>query len=245
MHGGYDSSKEEFLGSVLYLRQKGYTVYLFEGPGQGEVLKKCGIPFTHEWEKPVKSVLDHCALDDVTIVGLSLGGMLAPRAAAFEPRIGRVVAWGVMPNFLDVIISTRPRALQLLMKAFLHPWFKFPVNLVANREMEADPMAEWGIKHGCYSFGVDSPYDYLKTADRFQLRDIAGRITQDFLLLGSTRDHFVPRGFYKKEIDSLVNVKSLTFRRFTEREEAENHCNVGNTGLALDTIIAWISDMSR
>jgi pimeloyl-ACP methyl ester carboxylesterase len=245
MHGGYDSSKEEFLGAVLYLRQKGYIVYLFEGPGQGEVLRKCGIPLTHEWEKPVKAILDQYDLDNVTIVGLSLGGMLAPRAAAFEPRIKRVVAWGILPNFLDVIISTRPRALQLLMKAFLRPWLKLPINLAAKREMAADPMAEWGIKQGCYAFGVSSPYDYLTTADRFQIFDIADLITQDFLLLGSAKDHFIPQGFYKDEIDSLVNVRSLTFRLFNEREQAENHCNAGNTGLALDTIIAWIAQMSQ
>jgi hypothetical protein len=74
--------------------------------------------------------------------------------------------------------------------------------------------------------------------------DIGERITQDFLLLGSTKDHFIPRGFYKQVIDSLSNVKSLTFRLFTEKEEAENHCNAGNTKLALDTITEWIVNSS-
>lgn len=34
-HGGFDSSYEEFFPQMMYLRQLGYTVYLFEGPGQG------------------------------------------------------------------------------------------------------------------------------------------------------------------------------------------------------------------
>src|SRR5512138_2248479 len=38
MHGGNDSYMEEFLPMVLYLRDKGFAVYFFEGPGQGEVL---------------------------------------------------------------------------------------------------------------------------------------------------------------------------------------------------------------
>ena len=245
LHGGFDSCIEEFLGAILYLKQKGYSVYLFDGPGQGEVLSKYGIPMTHEWEKPVKSVLDHYGLDDVTLVGLSLGGMLAPRAAAFEPRIKRVVAWGVMPDFQEVVLSTRPQVLQLLAKVALRLRLKLPINLSSKREMARDAMAEWGIKHGMYVFGVDSPYDYLVTADNYQMLNIADLITQDFLLLGSTRDHFIPRGFYKEVIDSLVNVKSLTFRLFTEREEAENHCSAGNTRLALDTIIDWIAEISR
>lgn len=78
MHGGYDSCKEEFLRTVLYLRERGYAVYLFEVPGQGEVLRRCGIPFTHEWERPVRAVLDRYGLDDVTIVGISLGGNAHP-----------------------------------------------------------------------------------------------------------------------------------------------------------------------
>ncbi|MBC7252897.1 MAG: alpha/beta fold hydrolase [Actinobacteria bacterium] len=245
MHGGYDSSKEEFLGTVLYLKEKGYTVYFFEGPGQGEVLKRCGIPFTHEWERPVKAVLDHYGLDEVTIVGISLGGMLAPRAAAFEPRIKRVVAWGVLPNFLDVVLSTRPRALRYLTKMFLRLGLKPLINAAAKHQMAADSLAEWGIKHGCYAFGVDSPYDFLRMADKFQFLDVADSITQDFLLLGSTRDHFIPLDFYKAVIDRLSNVRSLTFRLFTERECAENHCNVGNIRLALDTISTWIAGMSR
>ena len=52
----------------------------------------CGSPvltFTPEWEKPVGAVLDFYGAEDVTIVGVSLGGELAMRAAAMEPRIRR------------------------------------------------------------------------------------------------------------------------------------------------------------
>lgn len=38
-HGGFDSSYEEFFPQMMYLRQLGYTVYLFEGPGQGACLR--------------------------------------------------------------------------------------------------------------------------------------------------------------------------------------------------------------
>lgn len=35
-HGGFDSSYEEFFPQMMYLRQQGYTVYLFEGPSLTE-----------------------------------------------------------------------------------------------------------------------------------------------------------------------------------------------------------------
>lgn len=94
-----DWSEQEFFFPMLYLAENGFTVYLFVGPGQGGVMRVQGKHFTHKWEKPVKTVLDYFKLDDVTIIGASLGGMLAPRAAAFEKRIKRVIAWSIFPNF--------------------------------------------------------------------------------------------------------------------------------------------------
>ncbi len=106
--------------------------------------------------------------------------------------------------------------------------------------MEKDPLAKWGIKHGMHNMGVDSAYEYLAKADRFQITNIAHLIDQDFLLMGASRDHFIPVEFYKTEIDHLTNVQSMTFRLFTEKENAGNHCNAGNTKLAMDTIMEWI-----
>ncbi|MBC7247576.1 MAG: hypothetical protein H5T73_07340 [Actinobacteria bacterium] len=45
-------------------------------------------------------------------------------------------------------------------------------------------------------------------------------------------------------IDGPVNVRSLTFMLFTEKEQAESRCNVGNPRLALDTILHWIAEGS-
>ncbi|MCR5094135.1 MAG: hypothetical protein K6B72_09195 [Lachnospiraceae bacterium] len=58
LHGGNDSYFEEFLFLVLYLQEKGFEVYMFEGPGQGGVMRMQGVHFTHEWEKPTGAILD-------------------------------------------------------------------------------------------------------------------------------------------------------------------------------------------
>ena len=97
---------------------------------------------------------------------------------------------------------------------------------------------------GCIIWGVDTPFAYLKKIDRFQYMDVAEKITQDFLLLGAQNDHFIPVSFYQPIIPALKNVNSLTFRLFTEAENAENHCNAGNTKLVLDTIIQWLKVFS-
>ena len=55
--------------------------------------------------------------------------------------------------------------------------------------------------------------------------------------------HFIDYHMVGREIDMLTNVKSLTFRLFTDKEDAQNHCNVGNGRIVLDTICDWIGQI--
>jgi hypothetical protein len=48
---------------------------------------------------------------------------------------------------------------------------------------------------------------------------------------------------FSEQIATLKNVHSLTARLFTRYEQAQNHCQVGNIGLALRTIIEWIDSL--
>ena len=96
--GGFDSYIEEWLPMLLALRDAGLDVVAFDGPGQGAALE-AGLPMTAEWHKPVGAVLDHFGLDDVTLMGFSLGGCLVMRAAAYEPRVSRVIADDILTDF--------------------------------------------------------------------------------------------------------------------------------------------------
>jgi hypothetical protein len=42
-------------------------------------------------------------------------------------------------------------------------------------------------------------------------------------------------------MSELVCAQSVTTRIFTAREGAEQHCQVGNSGLAREEIIRWLS----
>lgn len=246
LHGGNDSYYEEFFLPMLYLAGKGFTVCLFEGPGQGGVMRVQGKHFTHEWERPVKAVLDYFGFNDVTIIGASLGGMLAPRAAAFEKRIKRIIAWSVFPNFKEVILSASNPADERRMK--LAGWLidhncKRIINAVFHKLAKKDEMVRWGLEHGKYAYEAGSAFEYAKKMDRFQMMDIADKITQDILIVGANRDHFIPYTMVGEEINALKNVRSLTFRLFTDKEDACNHCNCGNVKLTFDTFMDWIVQM--
>ena len=46
------------------------------------------------------------------------------------------------------------------------------------------------------------------------------------------------------QINALTNAGSVTGRVFTREEQAHNHCQVGNTGLALEVMVKWIEEDS-
>ena len=240
IHGGNDSYFEEFLFTVLYLQEKGFEVYMFEGPGQGGVMRLQGMHFTHEWEKPVKAVLDFFKLNEVTIIGISLGGYLAPRAAAFDKRITKVVAWSVFPCFQDVIVGMQKPAVQKLFYFCMRFHLRHLINAVFAKKAKKEAVIDWGLKHGMYAYEANDAYGYAQKLKRYDIEPVADRITQDMLILGASDDHFIDYRLIGREINMLKNVRSLTFRLFTDKENAQNHCNVGNGKLALDEICAWI-----
>lgn len=243
LHGGNDSYFEEFFVPALYLAENGFEVYLFEGPGQGGVVRMQGKHFTHEWEKPVKAVLDTFALDDVTIIGASLGGMLAPRAAAFEKRIKRVIAWSVFPNFLEVLLNSQQPKKAKMCKFCLKLHLKCILNIAMKKAAKKDELIKWGLWHGMYAYEAKSPYEYARKMNDYQMLNIADKITQDMLIVGASKDHFIDYKTVGSEIAALKNVRSLTFRLFTEKEDACNHCNCGNVKLTFDTFMNWIEQV--
>ena len=245
LHGGNDSYMEEFLFSVLYLRERGFEVYLFEGPGQGGVIRNQGKHFTYEWERPVKAVLDALELKNVTIIGISLGGYLAPRAAAFDERIKKVVCWSVFPSFLGSVIGTQGKAIEKAFYVLMGLHAKHLLNLVFKIKGKKNPMTGWALHHGMFAYEAQSPYDWARKLEKYDIRPVADRLTQDVLILGAAQDHFIDYHKVSQEIDAFVNVKSLTFRLFTDREHAANHCQVGNAKLALDIITDWLEQTNR
>ena len=240
MHLGYDSIKEELIPVIQFFREADMELYIFEGPGQGEALYRYNLKMMHEWEKPVKAVLNHFDLTDVTLVGLSLGGYLAPRAAIYESRVNRVIAWGVLYDFFDTVMSRRGMLLEYMLKALLVLHASSLVNAVTRRKMERDTYARWGVEHGMNVYGVKTPYEYFQKLRMYSMKKISHLVKQDFLILASTEDHFIPKKHVYRQIEKLTNVRSLTARIFTKYEDAENHVSFGNVPLVMECMINWI-----
>ena len=238
--GGFDSYIEELTPAFLYLRDAGYEVIAFEGPGQGGALNDAGLHMTADWHKPVKAVLDFFKLEHVTLIGLSMGGCLVIRAAAFEPRVERVVAYNIYPDSLDVNLRQVKPLLRGLLRTLLNLRAAAVVNLLAKRVAKKNPIAQWGIEEGMHVTGTSSAYEYFQQIRRFHTADTSQLVTQHVLLLAGSEDHLVPMAHLYWQIQLLKNARSITARIFTKNESASNHCQAGNYGLALRTIVHWL-----
>ena len=238
--GGFDSYIEEFFPIIMGLAGSGYDTVAFEGPGQGGALEDFGLAMTHEWEKPVSAVLDYFELKDVTLIGGSLGGYLAIRAAAFEPRITKVIAFDIMYDFSSVVFRQLSSFSRALLSIALDLHASKIVNALVVGQQSKRPVAEWGVKHGMHVTGTGSPYGFFKAIRLYNTAAISSLVRQDVLLLAGSEDHYVPLWQFYRQIEALGNVRSLTARLFTRAERAQNHCQVGNMGLAEKVMLDWI-----
>lgn len=243
LHGGYDSFVQEFLDFLLYFAEQGYETYFFEGPGQGEVLMCCGIQMTPEWEHCTSAVLDHFQLEDVTLIGISLGGYLAPRAAAYDQRIQRVVMYDLIYDFYGSITQKMGEK-----KArFFDYMTAHPRNILwrwLEKKLNENIFLRWLLGQGYAIYeNVHTPCEYFNCIKQYNTREISGMLTQDVLVLAGTGDLYTI--YYEDQLKALTNARSVTGRLFTEAECADHHCQIGNLKLALETIEGWIESKTN
>jgi pimeloyl-ACP methyl ester carboxylesterase len=244
IHGGFDSYIEEFypLGAVMC--EYGYEVVMFDGPGQGSTLMFGKIPMTHEWEKPVTAVLDYIGAENVTLLGISLGGYLAIRAASLEKRIQRVIADDVMLDFFACVTSRRGKIAAYVMKSLIKLRLAFALNAVARLLMKRDLYSQWGISQGMHVTGCKTPYEFFFKLKQYNGYAASSQIMGDVLIMAGTEDHFVPMEQFYKQLKLLTGAKSVTGRIFTGGEQAQSHCQIGNLGLAAEYMLGWIEEHS-
>lgn len=109
---GFDGSQEELYHQVgKAALDRGYNVITFDGPGQPGPRRWQNIGFILEWEKVVTPIVDYLFTlpnvdtSAIALFGLSFGGFLAPRAAAFEHRLAAVMAVDGIYDFGGEILS--------------------------------------------------------------------------------------------------------------------------------------------
>jgi pimeloyl-ACP methyl ester carboxylesterase len=237
VHGGFDSVIEEFHPLWQRLAAAGFDVVAFEGPGQGGARVLGGLAFDHDWEKPVGAVLDHFGLEQAGLVGLSMGGYWALRAAGLEPRINRVVSWPPVYDWLHRLPPVaRGPVRRMLMHRDLMRWsVRVRARLI--------PTLRVVVEQVLYMVDSDDPADVVDWFLGMNAEHLGSeRVRQDVLLMCGEHDAFQPPALARAQARALTAARSLTVRTFTEAEHADQHCQLGNLDLACRVLTTWLHD---
>ena len=245
---GFDGTQEELYGQcVVAALQRGYNCITFEGPGQGRVIRKQSIPFRYDWEKAVSRVIDYVLNNNhknkeitevspnhIALMGISLGGYLAARAAAFEDRLSACVLYDGVFDFYEPFVGRyRNTPLESIMTGTNADL----VNVAVLVTMGLNLRARWIFSHGMWVLGIATPFELLRKCTDFNLRDIAKKIRCPTLVMEAQEDEFFP-GQPKMVYDALTCPKKYIL--FTKEEGAEDHCHVAALSLANQRIFDWL-----
>jgi len=90
--------------------------------------------------------------------------------------------------------------------------------------------------------GASTAADAFKAWREYRTADVSPLVTQDVLLMAGTKDIGVPLPMLTDQVLTLTAARSVTARVFTEAEQAQNHVQVGNMGLAIKVILDWLDE---
>jgi dienelactone hydrolase len=107
--GGLDSIKDEMWFMQAHgCLQRGISVLMIDGPGQGGTLRRHGIGSRHDTEVPIGKCIDWLLTRDdvdpkrIAVCGSSMGGYYAARAASYEHRIAAAISHGAIWSLTDM-----------------------------------------------------------------------------------------------------------------------------------------------
>jgi Esterase FrsA-like len=219
--------------------ERGYNALIFEGPGQGSMLFERQIFFRPDWENVITPVVDYLRSrpevdhSRIALSGLSMGGELVVRAAAFEHRLAAVVA---DPGILDLWLITQS-GYGPLASLFVPGATKNEVNGAWQKELvpKLDAVDRYNLAKDSEAYGVQflraaraghvfsDLYDLGTTAMQFSCVEVAGQVTAPTLVTAYQYDQYVLPASQGAEVyDRLRSPKHYHY--FTAAESAQYHC---------------------
>jgi dienelactone hydrolase len=224
MWNGLDSTKEHMYvsGFAQELAARGIATLMVDCPGSGEALRFDGLTARVETEVWAAACVDYLlGRDDVDparigLVGWSLGGYYAPRAAAFEKRLALCVAWGANHDWGAV----QKRRLQ--------------------REGENPVPHYWD--HVLWVWGESDLDTFIKKAEAVTLDGVVGHITVPFLITHGENDRQIPLEYAHRSYLQAVNSPNRRLRVFTAAEGGAEHIGLDHLPHVSAFTADWIAD---
>jgi pimeloyl-ACP methyl ester carboxylesterase len=250
---GFDGCQEELHPYAMEGIRRGYNVLTFEGPGQGEVIRIQRIPFRHDWEHVIGPVVDYAVSrsdvdeDRIALWGISLGGYLAPRGAAYEPRITALVADGGAYDVGRTLLQSLQKgggADANMTEIELQEWLQtdpIEFNDAIRGAMAHDTGSRWLNENGMFAFNASSPAQFWAKWMEFSLIGVAEKIRCPTLVSAGAADHFDPG-----EVQARALYDHLTCERellvFSDEFGAGSHCQLGAFAQSFAAKFDWLDE---
>lgn len=243
MMNGFDGYAEEILDFASHFPTRPFDIITFDGPGQGHTAA-AGMPLEPEWEHPTDAVLDYFGVTSTAALGVSFGGYLVTRAAAYCPRISHVIAFDMMYRLLDGLTLPLPRALRPFANAVIEnprPAQLIDAGLGMVSRLSAD--LSWKLQQAQHLTGLNSPSQVLRAFGDYTMEALEGRITQPCLVLAGDADQYVPFERLGDVRRALRNAELLEVRAFHHAQDPDmaQHCQIGDLDRAFAIMGEWLS----
>lgn len=238
---GYDGTMEEvYFYSGAEAVRRGYNVLLFDGPGQGNVLLEQRLTLRPDWENVIAPAVDFLLkrtdvdAKRIGLIGLSLGGYLAPRAASFEHRLAACVAdcgsndlqagaFKLMPGDLSQrLLANDPEAVATV-RGMLEGMMKHPTK-------------GWSLRRMQLVHGIDDPVELLLELGKYSVERCGSQISCPTCVTYAEGD---PISASAPDLyEHLTCPKQLFF--FTAEEGAGDHCETAARELYFSRTFGWL-----
>lgn len=239
--GGYDGTAEElysFYGAAALAR--GYNALMFDGPGQGAALIQRGLTMRPDWENVITPVFDFVAARPdvdtarVALIGGSLGGYLAPRAAGSEHRLAACIADCGAFDLYEAFLTRLPPPVRTQFEAGDQ---KTRTEIGAMlQQVTAQPTAGWALRRALLVNGAPDVLTLVDTFRGYTLREAAPRIACPTFVCNAEGD---PVSASAPELVAALTCPH-EFVTFTVAEGAGQHCEQAAHPLFHARAFGWL-----
>jgi dienelactone hydrolase len=216
--GGLASFKDELWFMVgRGALQRGISVLLVDGPGQGGALRRYGLTSRFDYEVPAGKCIDYLAArpdvdaSRLAVSGSSLGGYYAARAGAMEPRFAACISHGAAFDLYE-------------------RW--------------SDRGEDHGLAgHAKWVFGCGSMAEVRAKLKPFTLKGVLENMRCPYLIVHGGHDVLgVEQAKLAQDYARSKGVKA-TLRLVGAEETGADHCQHDNPTIGQELMLDWLADI--
>ena len=174
----------------------------------------------------------------LALAGVSMGGYLAVRAAAFEPRIKALVLDDGVFDVQASFTTSFPPPLLALYSSGNQSAFDAVVDTAVVNNKSAPTTARWIFDQGLWSFKTHSPYDLLQQTKAYTIANITDLIDIPVWVGNAADDTEFPG--QAVQVARALGAKA-TLHNFTG--PASYHCQAGAFETANVAIFGWLGEV--